>query len=98
MLRINSMITNPMRKLKLSDEELCGLMGLLFWNDTLSNLDAAEAQTVVNTQRKIVSELYAVCRNQAGSNLDASIRFGILCNVVPLTSVSVLFCLFAFII
>lgn len=81
------MITNPMRKLKLSEEELCGLMGLLFWNDTLSNLEAQEAQTVVNTQRKIVAELYSVCRAQAGSNLDASIRFGILCNIVPLTNV-----------
>lgn len=76
-----------MRKLKLSEEELCGLMGLLFWNDTLSNLEAQEAQTVVNTQRKIVAELYSVCRAQAGSNLDASIRFGILCNIVPLTNV-----------
>jgi hypothetical protein len=85
-----------MRKLKLSEEELVGLLGLLFWNDSkflfcimifilikryllaLTNLEAQEAQIVVSTQRKIVSELYTVCRTQTTSNLDASIRFGIL--------------------
>jgi hypothetical protein len=83
------MITNPLRKLQISDEEFCGLIGLLFWNDTLSNLGTEESQVVVSTQRSIVSELYSICRQRAGPNpLDASIRFGILCNIVPLTAVS----------
>ena len=28
------MITNPMRKLQLADEEFAALCGLLFWNDS----------------------------------------------------------------
>jgi hypothetical protein len=102
MTKIIAMITNPMRKLKLSDEEFCGLMGILFWNDSkafltayksrlaLTNLTPQEAQTITDTQRKIVSELYIICRRNI-SGPDTSVRFGILCNLVPLINVSKFF-------
>ncbi|KAI6178417.1 Nuclear hormone receptor family member nhr-12 [Aphelenchoides besseyi] len=84
--RINAMITNPIRKLKLSETEFVGLLGLLFWNDTLNSLEPNEARMVVETQREIVNELYSVTKLRAGNPLDVSVRFGIICNIVPLAS------------
>ncbi|CAD5227030.1 unnamed protein product [Bursaphelenchus xylophilus] len=82
--KILTILVKPMRKLQLSEEEFVGLIGLLFWNDTLTSLSEDETRQVFQVQEQLISELCGACARNAPPNTDATSRMGVVVNLVPL--------------
>ncbi|KAF7633082.1 Nuclear receptor domain-containing protein [Meloidogyne graminicola] len=70
-------VRNKITELNLSELEFVGLLGLLFWNDRIDNLNNEELIIISKIRKQIFEELYELCRN--GNN--SEIRF---CSIINL--------------
>nr|CAD2168905.1 unnamed protein product [Meloidogyne enterolobii] len=73
--RYSIIIKNSMSKLCLTELEFAGLLGLLFWNDKIENLNDEERSSILKIRKQIFEELYILCKNNSTKSEDLSIRY-----------------------
>ncbi|KAI1699792.1 zinc finger, c4 type (two domains) domain-containing protein [Ditylenchus destructor] len=82
-LKAYTMMGKPSRNMNITEEEIVGLMGLCFWNESVNGLSDREIQILKETEKTLHDELYLVCQRAAGGDLtQGGIRFATLCNMV----------------
>jgi len=75
----------PLSELNLSDEELAGYLGVLFWNNQrLTNPSEAELQLIQKTRTALFDELYYLIHSRATTLEEVGIRFTKLTNLIPI--------------
>uniref|UniRef100_A0A7E4V5F2 Nuclear receptor domain-containing protein n=1 Tax=Panagrellus redivivus TaxID=6233 RepID=A0A7E4V5F2_PANRE len=83
-IKFRALVYNVMRELDLSDDEVAGILGALFWSQNLEGLNREEDQLAREAREAIFDELYYACRCRVGGFDELGTRFGRICNLIPI--------------
>uniref|UniRef100_A0AC35F981 Uncharacterized protein n=1 Tax=Panagrolaimus sp. PS1159 TaxID=55785 RepID=A0AC35F981_9BILA len=82
--KIRQLVVNTFIDLNLSDEEFSGILGALFWSETFDGLTEEEDSLAEETRNAAFEELYYACRCRVSSVEELGIRYGVICNLIPI--------------
>ncbi|KAE9555451.1 hypothetical protein FO519_001306 [Halicephalobus sp. NKZ332] len=82
--KLRKIVVNAMIDLQLNDYEVAGFFGLLFWSEAIDGLNSEEEVLRTQTRDALFEELYYACRCQVSNMDELGIRYGKICNLIPI--------------
>jgi len=82
--KLRKIVVNTVVDLQLNDDEVAGLFGLLFWSEAIEGLTPEEEVLRVQTRDALFEELYYACRCQVSNMEELGVRYGKICNLIPI--------------
>uniref|UniRef100_A0AC34R2R2 Uncharacterized protein n=2 Tax=Panagrolaimus sp. JU765 TaxID=591449 RepID=A0AC34R2R2_9BILA len=82
-MKMKTLVVNVIIDLQLSDDEVAGLFCVLFWSDVVEGLTSEEEALLLETRDASFEELYFACRCRVSTVDELGIRFGKICNLIP---------------
>jgi len=82
--KLRKIVVNTVVDLQLNDDEVAGLFGLLFWSEAIEGLTPEEEVLRIQTRDALFEELYYACRCQVSNMEELGVRYGKICNLIPI--------------